>query len=154
MVICLFRKGVTNVSTMLWVIVKSRFKFEFFTLFWNCFTAFWASKISRWRGQVLGKCTCNKNKWAFGIFKQWPKQDLIKVPNVEVSGLFRDRDFQFVLSLDTSLIVFLNHWLSKFVQVVPKSSSERYPSRTVYVIIAGIRRYLAEKKPGTLRTVK
>ena len=113
MVICLFRKGVTNVSTMLWVIVKSRFKFEFFTLFWNCFTAFWASKISRWRGQVLGKCTCNKNKWAFGIFKQWPKQILIKVPNVEVSGLFRDRDFQFVMSLDTSLIVFLNHWLSK-----------------------------------------
>lgn len=42
----------------------------------------------------------------------------------------------------------LNYWLSKFVQEVAKSSSERYPPRKVNGIIAGIRRYLPEKKPG------
>ena len=47
MVICLFRKSVTEVITMLWMIIKSRFNFEFFTLFCNGFTTFSASKISR-----------------------------------------------------------------------------------------------------------
>ena len=29
-----------------------------------------------------------------------------------------------------------------------KASKERYPPRTLYGIVAGIRRFLAEKKPG------
>ena len=59
--------------------------------------------------------------------EQWQKQRLIKVPNVEVSGLFKDYDFHLVQSLDTSLIemnaLSLNYWLSTFVQEVAKSSS-------------------------------
>ena len=74
------------------------------------------------------------------------KQRLIKVPNVEVSGLFKDYDFHLVQSLDTSLIetnaLSLNYWLSKFVQEVAKPSSER----TLYGIIDGIRR-LRRKSP-------
>ena len=42
-----------------------------------------------------------------------------EVPNVEVSGLFKDYDFRFVQPLDTSLIeanaLSLSYWLSKFV---------------------------------------
>ena len=102
---------------------------------------------------AVPKSTRYKNKWDYGIFEQWQKEILIKVPNVEVSGLFKDYDFHLVESLDTSLIEMialrsLNYWLSKFVQEVAKSSSERYPPRKVKGIIAGIRRYLAEKKPG------
>lgn len=102
---------------------------------------------------AVPKSTRYKNKWDYGIFEQWQKEILIKVPNVEVSGLFKDYDFHLVESLDTSLIEMialrsLNYWLSKFVQEVAKSSSERYPPRRVNGIIAGIRRYLAEKKPG------
>lgn len=102
---------------------------------------------------AVPKSTRYKNKWDYGIFEQWQKEILIKVPNVEVSGLFKDYDFHLVESLDTSLIEMialrsLNYWLSKFVQEVAKSSSERYPPRKVNGIIAGIRRYLAEKKPG------
>lgn len=102
---------------------------------------------------AVPKSTRYKNKWDYGIFEQWQKERLIKVPNVEVSGLFKDDDFHFVESLDTSLIEMialrsLNYWLSKFVQEVAKSSSECYPPRKVNGIIAGIRRYLAEKKPG------
>lgn len=32
MAVCLFGKGVTNAITVLWMIIESRFKFEFFTL--------------------------------------------------------------------------------------------------------------------------
>ena len=123
MVICLFRKGVTNVITMLWMIIKSRFNVEFFTLFCNGFTTFSASKISRMKRPSWWKVPCQSP------LEQWQKQRLIKVPNVEVSGLFKDYDFHLVQSLDTSLIEMnafsLNYWLSKFVQEVAKSSSVR-----------------------------
>ena len=35
MVICLFGKGVTKVILMPWIIIKSRFNYDFFTLFGN-----------------------------------------------------------------------------------------------------------------------
>lgn len=84
---------------------------------------------------AVPKSTRHKNKWAYGIFEQWQKERSIKVPNVGVTGLFKDYDFHLVQSLDTSLIemnaLSLNYWLSNFVQEVAKSSSERYPPRTV-----------------------
>ena len=43
----------------------------------------------------------------------------------------------------------MNCWLTKFVQEVAKPSKERYPPRTLFGgIVAGIRCFLAEKKPG------
>ena len=73
---------------------------------------------------------------------------MIKVPNAEVSGLFKNCVYNLVQSLDTSLIEMeassSNYWLSEFAQL----SSERYPPRTVYGIVAGVRRFHAEKKPG------
>ena len=51
------------------------------------------------------KSTRYKNKWAFEIFEQRQKQRFIKIPVVEVSGLFNDYDFHLVQSLDTSLFV-------------------------------------------------
>ena len=42
----------------------------------------------------------------------------------------------------------VNSRLMKFVQEVAKPSKERYPPRTLYGIVAGIRRFLPEKKPG------
>ena len=48
-------------------------------------------------------------------------------------------------SLDTPLVE-INYWLTKFVQEVAKPSKERYPPKTLYGIIAGIRRFLAEQK--------
>ena len=38
----------------------------------------------------------------------------------------------------------LNYWLSKFVQEVANSKGERYPARTVYGIVCGLRRHLTE----------
>ena len=54
---------------------------------------------------AVPKFTRYKNKWAFGIFEQRQKQRFIKIPVVEVSGLFKDYDFHLVQSLDTSLFV-------------------------------------------------
>ena len=51
------------------------------------------------------KSTRYKNKRAFGIFEQRQKQRFIKIPVVEVSGLFKDYDFYLVQSLDTSVFV-------------------------------------------------
>ena len=45
----------------------------------------------------------------------------------------------------------LNYWLSKFVQEAASKSGGRYPSRTLYSIVCGLRRLLVEKNgEGTL----
>ena len=55
-------------------------------------------------------------------------------------------------SLDTPLVemfvLSIYYWLTKFVQEVAKPSKERYPPKTLYGIISGIRRFLAEQKPS------
>ena len=65
-------------------------------------------------------------------------------------GLFKNYDIKKVQSLNTPLLYMdatsLNYWLTTFVQEVAKRSKERYPPRTVYGIIAGIRRFIEEKK--------
>ena len=38
------------------------------------------------------------------------------------------------------------HWLSKFVCEVAKVNGERYPSKSLYLIICGLNRYLADIK--------
>ena len=73
------------------------------------------------------------------------------IPIVEVVGLFRNYDYHQVESLETPLVeisvLSVNYWLTKFVQEVAKPSKERYPPRTLHSIVAGILRFLAEKKP-------
>ena len=55
-------------------------------------------------------------------------------------------------SLDTPSVemsvLSINYWLTKFVLEVAKPSKERYPPKTLYGIISGIRRFLAEQKPS------
>ena len=57
-----------------------------------------------------------------------------------------------VKDLDTSLelmrIESINFWLGKFVQEVRGQKGLRYPGKTLYQIIAALKRYLA-KKGGT-----
>ena len=36
------------------------------------------------------KSTQYKNKWAYEIFGEWPRQRLVKIPIVEVLGLFKN----------------------------------------------------------------
>ena len=100
---------------------------------------------------AVPKSTQYKNKWAYGIFEEWQRQRLVKVPIVEVIGLFKKYDFHQVEALETPLVemsaLSVNYWLTKFVQEVANPSKERYPPRTLYGIVAGSH-FLAEKKLG------
>ncbi|KAK3754762.1 hypothetical protein QZH41_010325 [Actinostola sp. cb2023] len=64
------------------------------------------------------------------------------------SRRFRYASFDKVKSLDVEIEdmddVTLNYWLSKFVMEVAKESGERYPPKTVYGIIASLKRHLAD----------
>ena len=42
------------------------------------------------------KSTQYKNKWAYGIFEEWQRQRLVKVPIVEVVCLFKNYDYHHV----------------------------------------------------------
>ena len=39
----------------------------------------------------------------------------------------------------------LKYWLTKFIMEVAKDSGKRYPPRTVYGIVCGVKRYLGDK---------
>ena len=58
---------------------------------------------------AVPKSNLYKNKWAYGIFEQWQKQRLIKVAHVEVSGLFKDYDFNLVQLLSFHLLHNFGH---------------------------------------------
>jgi len=68
------------------------------------------------------------------------------------SDWLKYNDFRQVELLDTPLVemsvLSINSWLTKFVHEVAKPSRERYPPKTLYGIITGIRRFLAEQKPS------
>ncbi len=58
-------------------------------------------------------------------------------------------DCQKVQNLDTNIVNMttgsLNFWLSRFIQEVVKANGERYPARTLYGIVCGLKRYLQEE---------
>ena len=86
-----------------------------------------------------------KNKWAVTIFGEWKISLSVIAPVLDPGGLFKGYDLHKVAQLPTSIeemdAVILNCWLRKFVMEVDKKSGERYPPRTIYGIVCGIRRY-------------
>ena len=95
--------------------------------------------------KAIPSSTKYKNKWAVTIFGKWQISQLVKVPVLDPGGLFKGYDLHKVAQLSTSIeemdAVTLNYWLSKFVMEVAKKSGERYPPKTIYGIVCGIRRY-------------
>ena len=85
-----------------------------------------------------------KNKWAVTIFGEWKISRQVIAPVLDPGGLFKGYDLHKVEQLSTSIeemdAVTLNYWLNKFVMEVAKKSGERYPPRTIYGIVCGIRR--------------
>ena len=64
-------------------------------------------------------------------------------------GLFKDYELHKVNPVSCEIedmdAISLNYWLTKFVMEVAKDSGERYPPRTVYGILRGVKRHLADK---------
>ena len=86
----------------------------------------------------------NMNKWVVTIFGEWKISRSVIAPVLDPGGLFKGYDLHKVAQLSTSIeemdAVTLNYWLSKFVMEVAKKSGERYPPKTIYGIVCGIRR--------------
>ena len=71
------------------------------------------------------------------------------MPVLDYGGMFKDYDLHKFGVLSTRIedmdALSLNYWMSKFVTEVAKKSEERYPPKSVYGIVCGIRHYLEEK---------
>ena len=68
---------------------------------------------------------------------------------MEPGGLFTTKNFEEGVQTLYKAITDMsdcsvNYWLSKFVQEVSNSSGERYPSRSLYSIICGLRCHLSD----------
>ncbi|XP_068708500.1 uncharacterized protein [Montipora foliosa] len=104
--------------------------------------------------QVLGdeavpSSTKYKNKWALKLFREWQQQREMKVPILDPGGLFKDYELYKVTPVSCEIedmdAISLIYWLTKFVREVAKDSGERYPPRTVYGIVCGVKRHLGDK---------
>ena len=76
-------------------------------------------------------------------------ESISEVVYFETRWPFSTKDFeQGLQTLDTAIrdmsTCSLDYWLSKFVQEVSNSSGERYPSRSLYSIICGLKRHLSD----------
>ena len=91
-----------------------------------------------------------KNKWASKIFREWQQQREMKVPILEPGGLFKDYELHKVNPVSSEMedmdAITLNYWFTKFVMEVAKDSGERYPPRTVYGIVCGLKCHSEDKK--------
>ena len=96
------------------------------------------------------KSTVYKNKWAIQIFREWQGQRANKICTIEPGGVFKGEDIgldvqELTESIENMNAKSLNYWLCKFVQEVANKSGGRYPSRTLYNIVCGLKRFLVEK---------
>ena len=73
----------------------------------------------------------------------------MKVPILDPGGLFKDYELHKVNPVNCEIedmdAISLNYWLTKFVMEVAKDSGERYPPRTVYGIVRGLKRHFEDK---------
>ena len=98
---------------------------------------------------AIPKSTAYNTKWSCKVFEEWKRNRLVKSCTLEPGGLFTTKDFkERVQTLDTAITGMsacsVNYWLLKFVREVSSSSGERYPSRSLYSIICGLKRHLPD----------
>ena len=91
-----------------------------------------------------------KNKWALQIFLQKQDQRALKICTIEQGGLFIGEDIgvgvqELTESIESMNAKSLKYWLSKFVQEAASKSGGRYPSRKLYSIVCGLKRFLVEE---------
>lgn len=106
------------------------------------------------RESLEGAIPCNtrySTRWARKIFEEWQtsrgNSSAVNEPTsltVENKSDIQDLNTR----LEDLRAESLNFWLIKFVQEVAKENGEAYPPRTLYSIICGLNRHLAEAKPN------
>lgn len=99
--------------------------------------------------EAIPKNTAYNTKWACKVFEEWQSTRLNKIAMKETTGL---EGVVLASVEDLSVPVHemtkysLNFWLCKFVTEVAKRNGERYPPKSLYLLICGINRHLLEVK--------
>ena len=102
--------------------------------------------------ESVPKNTRYNTKWAIKIFEEWQASRSNKNGTEDKGGDGQDDDSESEILDDVT--VPLGHmsphrvsfWLSKFICEVVKRDGQRYPAKSVYLIVCGLNRYLAEAK--------
>ena len=88
-----------------------------------------------------------KNSWAFNLFHEWKEARENKVAIFE-STCF-DVDLGKIDGLEKEIermsAESLNFWIGKFIQEVADKKGEKYPAKTLYQLVAALKRYLEAK---------
>jgi len=94
--------------------------------------------------EAVPASTRNKNKWAMKLFRDWSSQRENKLPNLEDSTL--SINLESLQSLDEDMATMtpesLNFWIGKCLQEVTGKDGQRYPGKTLYQIVAALKRSL------------
>ena len=93
----------------------------------------------------VSKSTVYKKKWALQIFREWQDQRAVKICTIEPSKLFKGEDIgvdvqELTESIENMTAKSLNYCLAKLAQEVANKTGGRYPSRTLYSIVCGLKR--------------
>ena len=102
--------------------------------------------------QSKPKSTQYKDKWAVEAFRSWQAAREQKFCILDAGSVFKDYHVHRVQSLEEKLedldSLSLNYCLTKFVQEVANKNKGHYPSRSLYGIICGVKRYLEDVNEG------
>ena len=90
-----------------------------------------------------------KNKWSVNLFEDWIRDRDNKRAAVEETSLGTRISLDDIEDLDIErwekmMPLSLNFWIGKFVEVANKKGP-RYPARTLYQVVAGLKRHLEGK---------
>lgn len=100
------------------------------------------------REKAVPKATLYKNRWAVSIFNQWRESRVNKKVSLEPTSStfdiqeFENLDIEYWEEMNAKS---LNFWVAKFVQEVQNKKGERYPAKTLYQLVAALKRHLESK---------
>ena len=101
--------------------------------------------------QSKPKSTQYKDKWAVEVFRTWQAACEQEFCILEAGSVLKDYDVHRVQSLEETWedldSLSLNYWLAKFVQE-DANKNGRYPSRSLYGIVCGLKWYLEDVNGG------
>ena len=98
--------------------------------------------------ESVPKNTRYNTKWAKRVFEEWQNNRLEKTA---CAAVVSDQDDSqqmedLTVPLAEMSVPSVAHWLSKFACEAAKLNGERYPAKSLYLIMCGLNRYLADIK--------
>ena len=99
--------------------------------------------------KVVPKNTTYNTKWCLKVFTEWQQRRQNKIAKLETcawDGFEMTNVEDLTVPLEEMSAKTLNFWLSKFIGEVAKQNGERYPPKSVHLLVCGINRQLSEAK--------